>query len=133
MRPVRTIMGALYVIAGSLHFVATATYMRIMPAYLPAHRELVLLSGAAEIAGGIGILAPQTRSGQPGRLAAWGLILLLIAVFPANLTFITDPTRFPQVPLWAAWLRLPLQLPLIYWAWRYTRPTIVAQPPSASR
>ena len=123
MRFTRSIMGALYIAAGSLHFLATATYMRIMPDYLPAHRELVLLSGAAEIAGGLGILAPQTRSGQPGRAAAWGLVALLIAVFPANLTFITDPSRFPQVPLWAAWLRLPLQLPLLYWAWRYTRPT----------
>ena len=118
----RTAMGVLYVVAGSLHFAATATYMRIMPDYLPAHRGLVLLSGAAEIAGGLGLLVPQTRSGQPGRAAAWGLVALLIAVFPANLTFITDPTRFPQVPLWAAWLRLPLQLPLILWAWRYTRP-----------
>ena len=121
LRPVRTTMAILYVLTGSLHFVATAAYMRLMPAYLPAHRELIWLSGAAEIAGGLGLLAPQTPRGQPGRAAAWGLILLLIAVFPANLTLVTDPALFPQVPLWAAWLRLPLQLPLIYWAWRYTR------------
>ena len=127
MRLARTVMGALYVVAGSLHFAATTTYMRIMPSYLPAHRELVLLSGAAEIAGGLGLLVPQTRAGQPGRAAAWGLVALLVAVFPANLTFITDPSRFPQVPLWAAWLRLPLQLPLIYWAWRYTRPDPAAR------
>ena len=133
MQPARSVMGALYVVAGSLHFFATATYMRIMPDYLPAHRELVLLSGAAEIAGGLGLLVPQSRTGQPGRAAAWGLVALLIAVFPANLTFITDPTRFPQVPLWAAWLRLPLQLPLLYWASRYTRPSPVAQRSSASR
>ena len=133
MRLARLAMGALYVVAGSLHFMATPTYMRIMPAFLPAHRELVLLSGAAEIAGGLGLLVPQTRTAQPGRAAAWGLVLLLVAVFPANLTFITDPTRFPQVPLWAAWLRLPLQLPLIVWAWRYTRPTPMAQRPSGSR
>ncbi len=120
-RPARTAMAALYIIAGSLHFVLTAAYIRLMPAYLPAHRELVLLSGAAEIAGGLGLLAPQSPAGQPGRAAAWGLVALLAAVFPANLTLITDPARFPQVPLWAAWLRLPLQLPLIYWAWRYTR------------
>ncbi len=110
-------MGLLYLGAGSLHFLLTPTYMRIMPPYLPTHRDLVLLSGAAEMLGGAGVLIPATR-----RPAAWGLVALLIAVFPANLTMITDHGRFPTVPLWAAWLRLPLQLPLIYWAWLYTRP-----------
>ena len=116
MRLGRLIMGFLYLSAGSLHFLLTPTYMRIMPSYLPAHRELVLLSGAAEMLGGAGVLTPASR-----RPAAWGLILLLLAVFPANLTMITDHSRFPAVPLWAAWTRLPLQLPLIYWAWLYTR------------
>lgn len=117
MRPARLLMGTLYIAAGTLHFVFTRTYANIVPTYLPAHRQLVLISGAAEILGGIGVLIPPTR-----RPAAWGLILLLIAVFPANLTMIADHGRFPTVPLWAAWLRLPLQLPLIYWAWLYTRP-----------
>lgn len=116
MRVGRLLMGVLYLGAGSLHFLLTPTYMRIMPAYLPAHHELVLLSGAAEMLGGAGILIPATR-----RPAAWGLIALLVAVFPANLTMITDHERFPTVPLWAAWARLPLQLPLLYWAWLYTR------------
>ena len=116
MRLGRLVMGALYLGAGALHFLFTDTYTRIMPAYLPAHRELVLISGAAEMLGGAGILIPATR-----RPAAAGLIALLIAVFPANLTMITENQRFPTVPLWAAWVRLPLQLPLIYWAWRYTR------------
>ncbi len=133
MRLARSLMGVLYVAAGTLHLVVTETYMRLMPSYLPAHRELVLLSGVAEIAGGLGILVPQTRTGQPGRAAAWGLIALLIVVFPANVTMIAEHSRFEQVPLWAAWLRLPLQLPLIYWAWRYTRPTAVAQPSSPPR
>lgn len=109
-------MGLLYLAAGCLHFLFTPTYMRIMPAYLPAHRELVFLSGAAEMLGGAGVLIPATR-----RTAAWGLVALLLAVFPANLTMITDHERFPTVPLWAAWARLPLQLPLLYWAWLYTR------------
>ena len=117
MKPGRAIMGVLYIAAGTLHFIATRTYMGIVPSYLPAHRELVYVSGAAEILGGIGILPEQTR-----RVAAWGIILLLVAVFPANVTMITEHQRFPSVPLWAAWLRLPLQLPLIYWAWLYTRP-----------
>lgn len=117
MRTGRLIMGTLYIGAGTLHFIATRTYTGIMPSYLPAHRELVYLSGGAEILGGIGVLIRQTR--QP---AAWGIILLLVAVFPANITMITEHSRFPEVPFWAAWLRLPLQLPLIYWAWLYTRP-----------
>lgn len=116
MRPARLIMGVLYIAAGTLHFLATRGYTGMVPVYLPAHRELVYLSGAAEILGGIGVLLPPTR-----RAAAWGVILLLIAVFPANVTLITEHARFPSVPLWAAWLRLPLQLPLIYWAWLYTR------------
>jgi uncharacterized membrane protein len=110
-------MGLLYVVAGVGHFVVTRAYVRIMPSYLPAHRELVFISGAAEIAGGIGLLIPQTR-----RSAAWGIILLLIAVWPANLWMVKHPNLFPTVPLWALWLRLPLQLPLIWWAWQYTRP-----------
>jgi uncharacterized membrane protein len=109
-------MGLIYVAAGFGHFFFTRYYMRIMPDYLPEHRELVLLSGAAEIAGGLGVLMPSTR-----RPAAWGLVLLLVAVMPANVWMVQHPERFPGVPLWAMWLRLPLQLPLIWWAWRYTR------------
>lgn len=116
MRFGRAVMGVLYIAAGTLHFLATRTYAGIVPTYLPAHRELVYISGAAEILGGVGVLFPRTR-----RPAAWGLILLLIAVFPANVTMITEHDRFPAIPLWAAWLRLPLQLPLLYWAWLYTR------------
>jgi uncharacterized membrane protein len=115
MRIARAVMGTLYIVAGTLHFVSTRMYMGIMPDYLPAHRELVLLSGAAEIAGGIGVLVPQTR-----RAAAWGLVVLLIAVMPANVWMVQHPERYPGMPLWAMWLRLPLQLPLIWWAWRYT-------------
>jgi uncharacterized membrane protein len=109
-------MGLVYVAAGFGHFFFTASYMRIMPGYLPAHRALVLLSGAAEIAGGTGVLVHATR-----RYAAWGIVFLLIAVFPANLWMAQHPQLFPGIPLWALWLRLPLQLPLIGWAWRYTR------------
>jgi len=110
-------MAALYVAAGAGHFIMTRAYVRIMPDYCPAHRELVLVSGAAEIAGGLGLLVPPTR-----RTAAWGIILLLIAVFPANLWMVQHPERYPNVPLWISWLRLPLQLALIAWAWQYTKP-----------
>jgi uncharacterized membrane protein len=116
MRVGRYLMGAIYIAAGVGHFVATRTYASAMPDYLPAHHELVLISGAAEIAGGLGVLLPPTR-----RAAAWGLVLLLIAVWPANLWMAQHPARFPGMPIWALWLRLPLQLPLIWWAWLYTR------------
>ncbi len=116
MRVGRYVMGTLYVVAGVGHFVATRMYEAIMPDYLPAHHALVLLSGAAEIAGGLGVMIPGRR-----RASAWGLVCLLIAVMPANVWMVQHPERFPGVPLWAMWLRLPLQLPLIWWAWRYTR------------
>jgi uncharacterized membrane protein len=116
MRVGRILMGVLYVAAGVAHFVITRRYESIVPDYLPAHHELVVISGVAEIAGGIGVLVPQTR-----RAAAWGLIILLIAVMPANIWMAQHPERYPEIPLWAIWVRLPLQLPLIWWAWRYTR------------
>ncbi len=114
----RLLMGTLYLASGALHFAATPRYMTIVPPYLPAHRSLVLLSGAAEIAGGLGILTPIPAV---QRAAAWGLIALLIAVLPANLYMATGHAAFPSIPQWVGWLRLPLQLPLIYWAWLYTR------------
>jgi uncharacterized membrane protein len=109
-------MGALYIAAGVAHFVATGLYLRAMPAYLPAPRTLVLVSGVAEIAGGLGVMLPGTR-----RAAAWGLVVLLVAVFPANVWMAMHPERFAQIPQWALWLRLPLQAPLIRWAWRFTK------------
>ncbi len=108
-------MGALYIVAGTGHFIATRIYESIMPDYLPAHYMLVIVSGVAEIAGGIGVLVPATR-----RAAGWGIILLLIAVMPANIWMVQRPERYPAIPLWALWLRLPLQLLLIWWAWQVT-------------
>jgi uncharacterized membrane protein len=115
MRVGRVVMGVLYVVAGTAHIVLTRTYEGIVPDYLPAHRALVLVSGAAEIAGGVGVLVPLTR-----RAAAWGIVVLLICVMPANVWMVQHPALYPGVPLWAMWVRLPLQLALIWWAWRYT-------------
>jgi len=117
MRLGRVLMSALYLAAGAGHFIVTRAYMQSVPDYLPAHHELVLISGVAEIAGGLGVLYPPTR-----RAAAWGIILLLIAVLPANLWMAQHPERFPSMPLWILWLRVPLQLPLIWWAFQYTKP-----------
>ena len=112
----RWAMGLMYLGAGMAHWTATSLFMAIVPDYLPAHRGLVLVSGVAEMAGGIGVLIPATR-----RPAAWGIVLMLIAVFPANLWMAQHPERYRPLPDWMLWARLPLQLPLIWWAWRYTR------------
>ncbi len=109
-------MALLYVAAGSMHFAHPQVYEHIMPSYLPAPHQLVLFSGAAEIAGGIGLLVPKVR-----QAAAWGLVCLLVAVFPANLWMAQHPELAPYVAQWVLWLRLPLQLPLIWWAYSYTK------------
>ncbi|MCW5807628.1 MAG: DoxX family protein [Deltaproteobacteria bacterium] len=104
--------------AGLNHFVDPATYEAMMPEALPAPGALVAISGVAEILGGLGLIHPTTR-----RLAAYGLIALFIAVFPANLNMaIHDlPLGTTHVPTWALWARLPLQLVLIAWAYRVSR------------
>ncbi len=104
--------------AGLNHFLAPATDVAMMPAALPAHLALVYVSGVAEIAGGLGLILPATR-----RAAAWGLVLLLVAVLPANVNMAINhlPLGGRQVPSWALWARLPLQAVLIAWAWWYTR------------
>ncbi len=112
----RALLGTVFIVAGVLHFVATPVYMRIVPPYLPEPRLLVQVSGLCEMLGGIGVLIPMTQ-----RLAAWGLVALLIAVLPANVYMAAHPMRWPGIPVWALWARLPLQLPLILWAWLYTR------------
>jgi uncharacterized membrane protein len=114
------LLAALFVAAGVAHFTRAEFYEKAMPDYLPAHAELVAISGVFEILGGLGILLPRTR-----RAAAWGLIALLVAVFPANLHMALNAERFPNIPEWALWVRLPLQIPLILWALRYTKPRAV--------
>ncbi len=108
--------GVLFVAAGVNHFVRPDFYVRIVPPYLPWPRELVLVSGVAEVLLGVLLLIPRTTV-----LAAWGLIALLIAVFPANLHMALHTGQYPEVPARALWLRLPLQGVLIAWAWWYTR------------
>ncbi len=108
-----------YIFAGVMHFAAPAFYLRIMPPYIPWHAAMVQISGVAEIAGGIGLLVPSVR-----RLAAWGLVALLIAVFPANIYAATSATAFSP----ALWLRLPLQPILIWWVLACTRTRAVTTP-----
>ncbi|RAJ08574.1 putative membrane protein [Chitinophaga skermanii] len=88
-----------------------------MPPWLPYHDALIYISGIAEIMLGIGLMVKQTRV-----LAAWGLIALLIAIFPANIQMAINFVREHHPQTWVAFARLPLQLLLIYWAYVYTKP-----------
>ena len=111
-----------YVAAGTLHFLKPTPYLMIMPPYLPWHMAMVLISGGFEILGGVGLLVPQAR-----RNAAWALVALLIAVFPANFYMATNPVEAgaAAIPPALLWLRLPLQLFLIWWLLWCTRPRAV--------
>jgi uncharacterized membrane protein len=102
-------IGAFFVAAGANHFVHPQPYIAMVPSYLPAPTELVFASGVAEILGGIGILISPVRA-----IAAWGLIMLLLAVFPANLQVAVHGWPGVNLPSWILWLRLPLQ-PLFIW------------------
>jgi uncharacterized membrane protein len=112
-----------FISAGANHFVNPAFFVAIMPSYLPAHLEIVYVSGAFEIAGGIGVLIPSVRS-----LAGWGLVLLLVAVFPANLHMAMNPQLFSDLSPFALYVRLPMQLVLIVWAYWATRPDAAIGP-----
>ena len=115
----RLMLAAVFVVAGVLHFLLTPVYLRIMPGYLPSPRLLVLLSGFLEILGGVGLVFPGSTAVR--QTAAWGLIALLFAVMPANVQMALDHARWSAIPEWLLWLRIPMQLPLIWWAWLYTR------------
>jgi uncharacterized membrane protein len=113
------LLGVAYLAAGIAHFWNPEFYIRIMPPYLPAHRELVELSGVAEFALGFAMLVFGARVPRIRRWAAWGIIALLIAVFPANIYAATNDIG--GTGIWA-WVRLPIQALFIWWAWIYTRP-----------
>jgi uncharacterized membrane protein len=122
-RPLLYLMSFLYVVAGVMHFVVPKVYARIVPPQFPRPVLLVYLSGIAEIVLGIGVVIRRTR-----RRSAWGLIALLLAVFPANVYMAMNDLIPDAVPDWASgvaraalWIRLPFQGVLILWAWWYTR------------
>ena len=113
-------LAAFFVAAGTMHFLRPREYEAIMPPQLPMHREAVIVSGVAEIAGGVAVLPERTRPA-----ARWWLIALLIAVFPANVHMAVNPEQvrgldLDRIPRWALWARLPLQAAAILWVWRAT-------------
>jgi uncharacterized membrane protein len=110
----KILFAVLFLIAGVSHFTKTDFLLKAMPPYLPYPRELVLISGVFEIALGLLLLVPKTS-----RLAAWGLVALLIAVFPANIYMYQHAELFPY-PKIGLLIRLPVQGLLILWAYAYT-------------
>ncbi|MDX2030767.1 MAG: DoxX family protein [Blastocatellia bacterium] len=120
MNDVKTILKYLlavfFVAAGVNHFVHPEFYMRIMPPYLPWPSALHLLAGALEAVFGVLLLIPRFQN-----LAAWGIIAVLIGVFPANLHMAINQHLYPDIPSVFHWIRLPLQFVFIAWAWWYTK------------
>jgi len=108
------LMALLYIAAGVNHFWNTALYVSIMPPYLPWHTTLVHISGVGEVLLGLLVLAPNAR-----RIAAAGIVFLLVAVFPANVQMAINYAQSHNPYLWVAIARLPLQFLLIWWAWYY--------------
>jgi uncharacterized membrane protein len=117
MEPGRIALAALMVVGGILHFVFPRAYARTVPRALPAPLAIVYVSGVAEILGGAGLLIAPVQ-----RAAAWGLVALLIAIFPANVNMAVNRIGFTArpPPKWILWARLPLQAVLVWWAWLYT-------------
>ncbi|MCZ6692580.1 MAG: DoxX-like family protein [Bacteroidetes bacterium] len=108
-------MAILYILAGANHFVKPKFYLGIMPPYIPWHKAMIYISGAAEIIFGLLLFYPPLST-----LGAWGIIVLLIAIFPANIYHLTSAKSGKGIPFWALYLRIPFQGVLILWAWWHT-------------
>ncbi len=113
----RIVLALLFITAGSAHLAMPAFFESIVPPYLPWPGTLVFISGLAELGLGLALFA----SAPVRHWAAWGLIALLIAVFPANIYMAMHTERFPDIPSAVQWARLPLQALLIAWVYWHTR------------
>ena len=117
----RAALAAFFGLAGTMHFARPRPYEAIVPPALAGRRrEVVAVSGAAEIVGGAAVLLPATR-----RFGRWWLLALLLAVFPANVHMALHPEQVPglnlrRLPRWVLWARLPLQPLAMLWVWRAT-------------
>jgi uncharacterized membrane protein len=111
------IVAGFFCFAGVGHFTNTEFFVAIVPPYLPAPHALVYASGVFEILGGVGVLLPATR-----RLAGYGLLALLVAVYPANIHMALHPELFPEMSPTALYVRLPLQFVIAGIVWWATRP-----------
>ncbi len=106
-------IAAFFFLGGIAHFVYTDIFAKVMPSYLAYQKELVLISGVFELLGAIAILFPPTRM-----LAGYGLIALIIAVFPANINMALHPQDYKSIPEFILWLRLPLQFFFVWFVWQ---------------
>ena len=110
----KIVFALIFIAAGIGHFLNPGLFIKIMPSPIPYKPEIVAISGILEIVFGTMLLSPITSS-----LGAWGLMALLVAVFPANINLALNPGLTPGFPGWLHWLRLPLQPVLIWWAYQY--------------
>ncbi|MGC1515566.1 MAG: MauE/DoxX family redox-associated membrane protein [Maribacter sp.] len=108
------LMAAFYIFAGIMHFIKPKVYLRIMPRYLPYHKQLVLLSGAAEILLGIGLLFTATKN-----WSIYGIIAMLCLFLMVHFYMLSSIKAAAGFPKWVLVLRLPLQFGLMYWAFVY--------------
>lgn len=118
MEILKYVLGVFMIGVGVLHFVSPRGFEKIVPPWLPNAKLLVYISGVFEILGGLGLMIPFSQ-----RFAAWGLIALFLAVFPANIHMAVNNVQISKkkpIPAWVAWARLPLQFVLIAWAYAYT-------------
>lgn len=113
----RTILGIAFIVAGLNHFWNPKFYRAIMPPYIPEHGLMVEVSGYAEVILGAMVFIPRWA-----RVTRWGLIALLIAIFPANLHMALNPQQYPQIPHWILWARLPLQPLMMAWVYWVVAP-----------
>lgn len=111
------VLAIFFTYTGIHHFANADFYLSIMPPAFPLHEEAVYISGFFEILGGVGVLIPRFR-----KIAGWGLVALLVAVYPANIYMAITPEAFPNIPLSLLYFRLVLQFVFFYWAFSVTRP-----------
>tara|TARA_B110000003_G_scaffold199923_1_gene198552 strand:- start:244 stop:672 length:429 start_codon:yes stop_codon:yes gene_type:complete len=110
-------LAAFFINVGVDHFVNPEFYLSIMPPAFPLHLEAVYISGFFEILGGVGVLIPRLR-----KIAGWGLVALLVAVYPANIYMAITPEAFPEASVALLYVRLAFQFLFFYWAFSVTRP-----------
>jgi len=110
-------LAGFFINVGVDHFINPEFYLAIMPPSFPLHAEAVYISGFFEILGGVCLLVPRLR-----KMAGWGLVALLICVYPANIYMALTPEAFPEIPLSLLYFRLALQFLFFYWAYSVTRP-----------
>jgi uncharacterized membrane protein len=110
-------LAAFFINVGVDHFVNPEFYLSIMPPAFPLHLEAVYISGFFEVLGGLGVLIPRLR-----KIAGWGLVALLVAVYPANIYMAITPEAFPEASVALLYVRLAFQFLFFYWAYSVTRP-----------